>query len=475
MMNKMSLQIYNTLTREKEIFKPINDGKVKMYVCGPTVYNYIHIGNARPIIVFDTVRRYLTYRGYDVQFVSNFTDVDDKLIRAAEELKISVPEVADKFIGAYFDDVDQLNVAKATVNPRVTENMDEIIAFISALIEKGFAYESQGDVYYRTKKFADYGKLSQQPIAELQMGARVLANDLKEDQLDFVLWKSAKPGEIFWESPFGKGRPGWHIECSTLARKYLGDTIDIHAGGQDLIFPHHEDEIAQSEALTGKTFANYWMHNGFLNIDGEKMSKSLGNFITLHDVLKEHDPNVIRFFMLSVHYRRPISLSDVTLSDAENGLMRLRTTYHNLDYRIQSVEDDFSDAEHKDEWLEQLTELKMQFEDEMDDDFNTANAITAFHELSKRANIYLARDYVSVTVLREFYSMMRLFAEVLGVRLEDTAQVELQDAEIDALILERLQARNERNFARADEIRDLLKEKDIILEDTAHGTRWKRG
>ncbi len=471
----MSLQIYNTLTREKEIFKPINDGKVKMYVCGPTVYNYIHIGNARPIIVFDTVRRYFTYRGYDVQFVSNFTDVDDKLIRAAEELKLTVPEVADKFIGAYFDDVDQLNVAKATVNPRVTENMDEIIDFISALIEKGFAYKSGGDVYYRTKKFDGYGKLSHQPLADLQMGARIEANDLKEDQLDFVLWKSAKPGEIFWESPFGKGRPGWHIECSTLARKYLGDTIDIHAGGQDLIFPHHEDEIAQSEALTGETFANYWMHNGFLNIDGEKMSKSLGNFITLHDVLKDYDPNVIRFFMLSVHYRRPISLSDATLNDAENGLMRLRTTYYNLDYRIQSVEDDFSDPEHKEEWLEQLTELKMQFEDEMDDDFNTANAITAFHELAKRANIYLTRDHVSVSVLREFYSMMRLFAEVLGVRLESASTAALLDTEIDALIEERLQARNERNFARADEIRDLLKEKNIVLEDTAHGTRWKRG
>ncbi|EUJ33852.1 cysteinyl-tRNA ligase [Listeria floridensis FSL S10-1187] len=471
----MSLQIYNTLTREKEVFKPIEDGKVKMYVCGPTVYNYIHIGNARPIIVFDTVRRYLTYRGYDVNFVSNFTDVDDKLIRAAEELKLTVPEVADKFIGAYFDDVDQLNVAKATVNPRVTENMDEIIEFIKALVDKGFAYESQGDVYYRTRKFEGYGKLSHQPIEDLRHGARVETNDLKEEQLDFALWKKAKPGEIYWESPFGNGRPGWHIECSTLARKYLGDTIDIHAGGQDLIFPHHEDEIAQSEALTGHTFANYWMHNGFLNIDGEKMSKSLGNFITLHDVLQDTDPNVVRFFMLSVHYRRPISLSDATLEDAANGLERLETAYQNLKYRIEMLEEDYMEAEHQEEWLEQLTELKMQFEDEMDDDFNTANAITAFYELAKRANIYLARDRVSVSVLREFLSMMQLFAEVLGIKLEKTAVDGLADEEIDDLIEERLKARNERNFARADEIRDLLKEKDIILEDTAHGTRWKRG
>lgn len=272
----MSIQIFNTLKREKEPFKPLKDGEVKMYVCGPTVYNYIHIGNARPIIVFDTVRRYFTYRGYDVKFVSNFTDVDDKLIRAANELKLTVPEVADRFIGAYFDDVDQLNVAKATVNPRVTENMDEIIQLISTLIEKGYAYESAGDVYFRTKKFKDYGKLSGQELSELQHGARVEYNERKQDELDFTLWKAAKPGEIFWESPFGNGRPGWHIECSALAKKYLGDTIDIHAGGQDLVFPHHEDEIAQSEAATGKTFANYWMHNAFLNIDGEKCPNHLG-------------------------------------------------------------------------------------------------------------------------------------------------------------------------------------------------------
>lgn len=272
----MSIQIFNTLKREKQPFKPLKDGEVKMYVCGPTVYNYIHIGNARPIIVFDTVRRYFTYRGYDVKFVSNFTDVDDKLIRAANELKLTVPEVADRFIGAYFDDVDQLNVAKASVNPRVTENMDEIIQMISTLIEKGYAYESAGDVYFQTKKFKDYGKLSGQELSELQHGARVEYNERKQDELDFTLWKAAKPGEIFWESPFGNGRPGWHIECSALAKKYLGDTIDIHAGGQDLVFPHHEDEIAQSEAATGKTFANYWMHNAFLNIDGEKCPNHLG-------------------------------------------------------------------------------------------------------------------------------------------------------------------------------------------------------
>ncbi|WP_163651658.1 cysteine--tRNA ligase [Listeria sp. PSOL-1] len=471
----MSLQIYNTLTREKELFKPLESGKVKMYVCGPTVYNYIHIGNARPIIVFDTVRRYLTYRGYEVKFVSNFTDVDDKLIQAADELKLTVPEVASRFIGAYFDDVDQLNVAKASINPRVTENMDEIIAFISALEKSGFAYQSEGDVYFRSKKFTDYGKLSHQPISELQHGKRVETSERKQDELDFTLWKAAKPGEIYWESPWGNGRPGWHIECSTLARRYLGDTIDIHAGGQDLIFPHHEDEIAQSEALTGKTFANYWMHNGFLNIDGEKMSKSLGNFITLHDLLKEHDANVIRFFMLSVHYRRPISLSEATLEDAKNGLERLKTAYQNINYRIERAEEDYYNEEEQENLLEQLIELKQQFEDEMDDDFNTANAITAFYELAKRANIYLASEWVSIQVLREFLSMMSLFAEVLGLKLEDSDSMRLADDTVNALIEERQIAKSEHNFARADEIRDLLKEKDIVLEDTAHGTRWRRG
>ncbi|MBC6316015.1 cysteine--tRNA ligase [Listeria grandensis] len=472
----MTLQIFNTLSREKEAFTPLEDGKVKMYVCGPTVYNYIHIGNARPIIVFDTVRRYLTYRGFDVHFVSNFTDVDDKLIRAAHELELSVPEVAERFIGAYFDDVRQLNVRDANVHPRVTQDMDDIIAFIDALVEKGYAYASAGDVYFRTKKFDGYGKLSQQPIAELQHGIRVEANERKEDQLDFTLWKAAKPGEISWESPWGDGRPGWHIECSAMARKYLGDTIDIHAGGQDLVFPHHEDEIAQSEALTGKPFANYWMHNGYMNIDGEKMSKSLGNFITLHEVLEKHNANVVRFFMLSVHYRRPISYSEALLEDAENGLDRLRTAYQNVDHRIQVAEEDYTGTPEEDDWLEQLTELIQQFEDEMDDDFNTANAISVFFELAKRANIYLTNERISITVLREFLGMMTLFADVLGFKLDiDVADQSLTDEEIEDLIEERIQARNARDFARSDAIRDMLKEKQIILEDTAQGTRWKRG
>lgn len=471
----MALQLFNTLTREKEVFKPLVNGKVSMYVCGPTVYNYIHIGNARPIIFFDTVRRYLTYRGYHVNYVSNFTDVDDKLIRAAEELDLTVPEVADKFIHAFFEDVDQLNVARATTNPRVTENMQEIIDFIQALVDKGYAYESAGDVYFATKKFDAYGKLSHQPLQDLQHGIRVETTDKKRDELDFTLWKAAKPGEINWESPWGKGRPGWHIECSAMAQKFLGDTIDIHAGGHDLIFPHHEDEIAQSEARTGKQFANYWMHNAFLNIDGEKMSKSLGNFITLHDVLAEHAPDVVRFFMLSVHYRNPISLSEDTLEDAKNSLERLRTAYQNIDYRIQHAEEDVADEETTEDWLEQLTELKQSFEDEMDDDFNTANAITVFHELAKRANIYLAEEDVSITVLREFLSMLQLFANVLGLKLETEQAFELADEEIEALIEERLKARNERNFERADEIRELLRSKHIILEDTAHGTRFKRG
>jgi cysteinyl-tRNA synthetase len=303
----VSIQLYNTLTRKKEDFIPLEEGKVKMYVCGPTVYNYIHIGNARPAIVFDTVRRYLEFRGYDVRYISNFTDVDDKLIRAAKELGEEVPAIAERFINAYFEDVTALGCKKADAHPRVTETMDLIIEFIQALIEKGFAYESAGDVYYRTREFGEYGKLSHQSIDELKVGARIQVGEKKKDALDFALWKGAKEGEIAWDSPWGKGRPGWHIECSAMARQYLGDTIDIHAGGQDLAFPHHENEIAQSEALTGKTFARYWMHNGYINIDNEKMSKSLGNFVLVHDIIKKHDPQVLRFFMLSVHYRNPIN------------------------------------------------------------------------------------------------------------------------------------------------------------------------
>lgn len=472
----MSIQVYNTLTRQKEVFEPIKKGEVKMYVCGPTVYNYIHIGNARPIIVFDTVRRYFEYRGYNVKFVSNFTDVDDKLIRVANELKMTVPEVADRFIKAYKEDTSALGVTEADVHPRVTENMPEIISLIETLVAKDFAYESNGDVYYRTRKFKTYGQLSQQSLHDLKVGARVEADEAKQDPLDFVLWKAAKPDEISWTSPWGEGRPGWHIECSAMAEKYLGKTIDIHAGGQDLTFPHHENEIAQSEAAHDQTFARYWMHNGYMNIDDEKMSKSVGNFITVHDMLKTHDPIVFRFFMLSVHYRNPINYSPSLLEDAKNGLERLQTAYFNLKHRLSvALENEPVDA---DEWYEQLNDVQRDFEHEMDDDFNTANAITTLYDLAKRANIYIAKDQVGFGVLEAFMHAFEKYFAILGLTLEVQHAISdnhLSDEAIEALIEERDTARKERDFERSDEIRDLFKEQNITLEDTPQGTRWKRG
>ncbi|MFI8688675.1 cysteine--tRNA ligase [Rossellomorea sp. NPDC077527] len=465
----MTIRLYNTLTRQKEEFKPLEEGKVKMYVCGPTVYNYIHIGNARPAIVFDTVRRYLEYRGYDVQFVSNFTDVDDKLIRAAKELGEDVPTIAQRFIDAYFEDTGALGCKKADIHPTVTENIDTIIDFIHALVEKGYAYESQGDVYYRTRKFDGYGKLSHQPIDELKAGARIDVGDKKEDALDFVLWKAAKEGEISWESPWGEGRPGWHIECSAMAKRYLGDTIDIHAGGQDLTFPHHENEIAQSEALTGKTFAKYWMHNGYINIDNEKMSKSLGNFVLVHDIIKEQDPQVLRFFMLSVHYRHPINYNLELLQNAETSLDRIKTAYENLKHRKESSADL---TENNQEWLDKIDELKAQFISDMDDDFNTANGISVLFELSRQANYYLMEKNTSIEVIDGFLHQFEDFFSVLGLTLQEAG---LLDEEVEELIEKRIQARKDRNFQLADEIRDTLKEMDIILEDTPQGTRWKRG
>jgi len=465
----LTIRLYNTLTRKKEEFKPLEEGKVKMYVCGPTVYNYIHIGNARPAIVFDTVRRYLEYRGFDVHFVSNFTDVDDKLIRAAKELGMDVPTVSQRFIQAYFEDTGALGCKKADVHPTVTDNIDTIIDFISALVEKGFAYESQGDVYYRTRKFDGYGKLSHQPIDELKAGARIDVGDKKEDALDFVLWKAAKEGEISWESPWGEGRPGWHIECSAMAKRYLGDTIDIHAGGQDLTFPHHENEIAQSEALTGKPFAKYWMHNGYINIDNEKMSKSLGNFVLVHDIIKEQDPQVLRFFMLSVHYRHPINYNLELLQNAESALDRIKTAYENLKHRKESSTDL---TDNNREWLDKIAELKAQFISEMDDDFNTANGISVLFELSKQANYYLMEKNTATEVIDTFLSQFEDFFSVLGLSLQEA---ELLDEEVEELIEKRVQARKDRNFQLADEIRDTLKEMNIILEDTPQGIRWKRG
>lgn len=466
----MTIQIFNSLKREKEPFVPIEEGKVKMYVCGPTVYNYIHIGNARPVIVYDTVRKYLQYRGYDVTFVSNFTDVDDKIIKAANELGEDVSELTSRFIDAYFADVEALGCSKADSHPRVTDHMVEIIDFIKVLVEKGYAYESQDDVYYRTRKFEGYGKLSHQSVDDLKVGARIQRGEKKEDALDFALWKAAKPGEIFWESPWGQGRPGWHIECSVMAREILGDTIDIHAGGQDLTFPHHENEIAQSEARTGKTFARYWMHNGYINIDNEKMSKSLGNFVLVNDIRKQIDPQILRFFMLSVHYRNPINYSQELVEQAEAGLERIRTSYENVLHRLKTTADL---GDQHDVWMHKIEEVKQQFEVAMDDDFNTANGIAALFELSKLANTYLLEKQTSESVLKQFISILDSLTAVLGITLSKESEV--LDEEIDALIEERNQARKDRNFVRADEIRDQLKEMNIILEDTAQGIRWKRG
>lgn len=466
----MSIQIFNSLTRQKETFVPLEEGKVKMYVCGPTVYNYIHIGNSRPVIVYDTVRRYLQYAGYEVKFVSNFTDVDDKIIKAANELGEEVFELTERFIDAYFDDITALGCHKADAHPRVTEHMDHIIEFIKVLIDKGYAYESAGDVYYRTRKFNGYGKLSHQSIDDLKVGARIEAGEKKEDPLDFALWKAAKPNEIFWASPWGDGRPGWHIECSVMAREHLGDTIDIHAGGQDLTFPHHENEIAQSEAHNDKTFARYWMHNGYINIDNEKMSKSLGNFVLVHDIRQQIDPQVLRFFMLSVHYRQPINFAQDLVEAARTGLERIRTAYSNVEHRLATSTDLVDNA---DEWLTQIAAIQQQFEEAMNDDFNTANAITALFELARLANIYTTESNTEQKVLQAFLTTFDALSAVLGIVLK--VEEELLDEEIEALIEERNAARKNRDFARSDEIRDQLLSLNIVLEDTRQGTRWKRG
>lgn len=464
------IQLYNSMTGKKEPFKPLEEGKVKMYVCGPTVYNYIHIGNARPAIVFDTVRRYFTYRGYEVKYVSNFTDVDDKIIRTANELGEDYHALTKRFIEAYHADTGALNVQKADIHPLVTETMDDIIAFIEVLVEKGNAYASSGDVYFRTRSFEDYGQLSQQSIDELRSGARIEVGEKKEDPLDFVLWKAAKPGEPAWTSPWGEGRPGWHIECSAMAKKYLGDTIDIHAGGQDLKFPHHENEIAQSEACNSQKFANYWMHNGFLNIENEKMSKSLGNFLTVHEAIQAVDPMVLRFFMLSVQYRHPINYSRELIDQAANGLARIRESVANIEHRL-AMTANLGTANEK--WLNRIAEIKQHFITSMDDDFNTANAVTDLFDLSKEANLYLGEDQVATDVLEQFLAVFEELSTVLGVTL--TVDKGLLDEEVEQLIHDRDTARKERDFARADAIRDQLRDQGILLEDTAQGMRWKRG
>ncbi|MGP5429598.1 cysteine--tRNA ligase [Enterococcus malodoratus] len=467
------IKIHNTLTREKELFKPIEENKVRMYVCGPTVYNYIHIGNARSSIAFDVIRRYFEYRGYEVNYVSNFTDVDDKIIKAAKELSITAPEVADRFIEAFEEDTAALNVKPATLHPRVINHIPDILAFIDVLIEKGYAYEAQGDVYYRTRKFEHYGELSDQSIDEVEIGAsqRTGAEQaIKEDPLDFALWKSAKPDEISWESPWGAGRPGWHIECSVMATKHLGDTIDIHGGGQDLEFPHHENEIAQSEAKTGKHFANYWMHNGYVTIgeDDAKMSKSLGNFVTVHDLVKEIDPQILRFFMATTQYRRPIRYSEATMKDAQANLQKLRTACENATFRQATAEAELADDQEK---LVELQALEARFIEEMDDDFNAANGITVVYELAKWMNNYNEQEKVSAAILS---AALKIFTETMTVFGIEFQTAGLLDEEIDQLIEERNQARKDKNFARSDEIRDQLKEQGIILEDTPQGVRWRR-
>ncbi|OPH50104.1 cysteine--tRNA ligase [Paenibacillus ferrarius] len=465
----MTLKVYNTLTRKKEEFIPLEPGKVKMYVCGPTVYNYIHIGNGRPVIFFDVVRRYLESQQYEVNYITNFTDVDDKMIRKAEELAVSVPELAETFIQAFLEDISKLGVHDASMNPRVTENIQEIIDFIAALVEKDFAYEARGDVYYRTNKFADYGKLSNQNLEELQYGIRIEVDDRKENPQDFVLWKAAKPGEISWDSPWGHGRPGWHIECSAMVRKYLGETIDIHGGGFDLTFPHHECEIAQTEAVTGKPMANYWMHNAFLNIDNEKMSKSLGNGILIRDLVQQIKPEVFRFFMLSAHYRNPLNFSDESLKQASNALERIQNAYDNLKYRLATA----SDSSEVDPAItDRLAAIAKQFTDKMNDDFNTPDAITAVFDLVAEANLYLQQERVHAGVLQLFIDQLQAFDQTLGI-LSQQAD-ELLDEEIEQLIVDRTEARKSKNWARADEIRDLLTEKGIFLEDTPQGIRWRR-
>lgn len=466
----MTIQIYNTLTRKKEPFVPLVENEVRMYVCGPTVYNYIHIGNARPAIVFDTVRRYFEYKGFDVTYVLNFTDIDDKIIAEAEKQGEDTRALADRFIQAYMEDVNTFGVREATYHPRVSETMDEIITFVQGLIDKDYAYEVNGDVYFKPRAFDSYGKLSAQSIDELRSGARIQVGEDKEDPLDFALWKKAKEREVSWDSPWGGGRPGWHIECSAMAKKYLGETMDIHAGGQDLTFPHHENEIAQSEALNDQTFANYWMHNGYINIDNEKMSKSLGNFILARDIAKQHDPQVVRFFMLSVHYRNPINFSDELLAGAKNSYERIQTSYENLNHRKKTS---LNIDPNKDEWLARIAKAKDAFEAAMNDDFNTANAITVLFDITRDANLYLGEKQTSVEVIEHFQQLVDTILSVLGISLQ--IETELLDADIDALIEERNEARKNRDFVRADEIRDQLKEQQIILEDTAQGVRWRRG
>lgn len=461
------MRIYNTLTRKKEEFKPIEEGKARIYVCGPTVYNYFHIGNARPFVVFDTLRKYLEYRGYKVKFVQNFTDVDDKIINKAREEGVTAPEISEKYIAEYFKDAAALNVKKADVHPKVSEHIPEIIDFVSTLIDRGYAYEVNGDVYFSTRKFKGYGKLSKQNIEDLEAGARIAVGEIKEDPLDFALWKAQKEeDEIAWDCPWGKGRPGWHIECSAMAKKHLGDTIDIHAGGQDLQFPHHENEIAQSECCNGVPFANYWMHNGYITIDNEKMSKSKGNFFTVRDILEDYSGEVIRFFLLSGHYRNPINFSDALMEQAKAGLARMENAKENLKHLIANSGGEMTDDEKA--ALDGYDKYREEFIAAIDDDLNTADAISAIFELVTAINTAV-KDGASREFAQKSLDTLMELATVVGL-LQQDADDEIDD-EIQKLVDERQEARKARNFARADEIRDMLKERGITLKDTPQGVQ----
>ncbi|MDD6208352.1 MAG: cysteine--tRNA ligase [Clostridiales bacterium] len=467
------MKLYNTLTRKKEEFVPIQEGKVSMYVCGPTVYNDIHIGNARPMIMFDTVRRYFEYKGYDVTYVSNFTDVDDKIIKKAIEEGVSCQDITERYIKSVKEDMDAMNVKEATYHPKATEEIDGMIEMIQTLIDKGHAYEKNGTVYYRTRSFPEYGKLSKKNIDDLEAGHRdikVSGEEEKEDFLDFVLWKPKKEGEPAWKSPWSEGRPGWHIECSVMSKKYLGSTIDIHAGGEDLIFPHHENEIAQSEAANGVPFAHYWLHNGFLNIDNKKMSKSKGNFFTIKEIAAQYSLQVLRFFMLSAHYRSPINFSRELMEASKNGLDRILTAVYRLQELAEKAEEKELSPE-EDELLKRTAALQTKFEEAMDDDFNTADAVSAIFELVREANAQIT-EHSSREAVEAVLGTLEVLCDVLGLITEK--QEEILDTDIEALIEERQQARKEKNFARADEIRDTLLSKGIILEDTREGVKWKR-
>lgn len=462
------MKLYNTLTRQKEEFVPITPGEVKMYSCGPTVYNYFHVGNARPFIIFDLLRRYFEYRGYKVEFVQNFTDIDDKVINKANEEGVDFNTIAERYIKEYFVDAQGLGVKKATVHPRATETMDAIIDIVERLIENGHAYVAEnGDVYFRTKSFPEYGKLCHQPMEELQAGARISVGEVKEDPMDFAVWKAAKPGEPAWDTPWGsKGRPGWHIECSAMANKYLGKTIDIHSGGLDLIFPHHENEIAQSECCNGVPFANYWMHNGYITIDNEKMSKSKGNFFTVRDILKDYDGEVIRFFLLSGHYRNPINFSDTLMEQAKAGLARMQHAKENLKHLIATGEGTMTDEEKKE--LEEYDKYRQEFIAAMDDDLNTADAISAIFELITAINTDV-RNGASKEFAEKCLDILMELASVVGLLQKE--EDDSVDEDIQALVDERQEARKAKNFARADEIRDLLKAKGITLKDTPQGVQ----